>query len=458
MKATVEKFPECQATLRVELPAEAVTAERNQIVVAFSKQAKVPGFRPGKVPKGVIEKRYAKDIEEELIGRLVRTGCSDAIKAENLKVLHVEDVENPELHVDGTFSFVAKLSTQPEITLPDYKEIAVELPEVIVTEENIANSIDRVREKVATFEDVEGRGTTSGDFVIVDYSGNIDGSPISEAVEKAAGYLAEGTDAWIEVTEEGFLPGFAMQLVGAGKGEERKVIVRFPKDFNVFELQGVEANYNVTVKEIKKRNLPEVNDAWCETMFDGKNLEQSREWITENLREQMEQRVDELKTSQILEFLHTSTDFELPKSALARQAQLLVDQVVERGQSQGIADEEIMEHQDEILANANEQAKLDVKSRFLLLEIANKEELEVSQRELAMQVSGLAQQNKVAPKKMAKQLKDSGNLETLAEQILASKTLDFLKSSASVTIKVKDAAPEQLSGTESPESETKNEE
>lgn len=458
MKATVEKLPECQATLRVELPAEAVTAERDQIVVAFSRQAKVPGFRAGKVPKGVIEKRYAKDIEEELIGRLVRTGCSDAIKKEELNVLHVEEVKDTSLNVDGTFSFVADLSLQPEITLPEYKEIPVELPEVEVTEENILNSIERVREKVADFEDVEHRGASSGDFVVVDYTGDIDGAPITEAVPKAAGYLAEGTDAWLEVAEEGFLPGFAMQLVGSAKGEERKVIVRFPKDFEVFELQGVEANYAVTVKEIKTRNLPEVTDEWCETMFEGRNLEASREWITENLREQMEKRVDEIKTSQILEYLHTNTEFELPKTAVARQAQLLVDQMVERGQMQGVSDEEIMEHQDEILANASDQAKLDVKSRFLLLEIANKEEMSVSQRELAMHVSAMAQRNKVAPKKMAKKLKDSGNLDALAEQILAAKTLDFLKSGASVSIKERDAAPEESSGTESSEPEKQNEE
>ncbi|MEZ5324840.1 MAG: trigger factor [Verrucomicrobiales bacterium] len=457
MNTTVEKLPECLATMRVEMPADAVSAERDKIVVAFTRQAKIPGFRPGKVPRGVVEKRYASDITDELMQRLVQTGCNEAIKKEELSVLHLEEIKETSLNEDGTFSFVVDMSLSPEITLPDYKEIAVELPKVEVTEENIVNSIERVREKVAEFEPVEHRGASGGDFVVIDYTGNIDGAPITEAVPKAAGYLAEGSDAWLEVSEEGFLPGFAMQLVGSAIGEQRKVIVRYPKDYDVFELQGVEATYEVTVKEIKKRNLPEVDDAFCEKMFEGRNLEQARQWITENLQHQMERRVDEIKTSQVLEFLHTNTEFELPKTAVDRQAQMLVDQMVERGQMQGIANEEILEHQDEILANASQQARLDVKSRFLLLEVAKKEEMTVSQRELAMQVTALAQRNKVSPKKMVKQLQDAGQLEALREQILAAKTLDFLKSGASVSLTERDKAPDESSGTESSEPETKEE-
>jgi trigger factor len=453
MNTTVEKFPECLATLRVEMPAEAVSAEREKIVVAFSRQAKVAGFRPGKVPRGVIEKRYANDITDQLLNRLVNSAYKEAIEKEELSVLNLEEIKDTSLNEDGTFTFAVDLSLSPEITLPDYKGIAVELPKAEVTEENIVKSIERVREKVADFEPVVHRGASGEDFVVIDYTGNIDGAPIAEAVPKAAGYLAEGSDAWVEVSEEGFLPGFAMQLVGSGLGEQRKVIVRFPRDYDLFELQGVEATYEVTVKEIKTRNLPEVDDAFCEKMFEGRNLEASRQWISENLLHQMERRVDEIKTSQILEFLHNNTEFELPRTAVDRQAQLLVDQAVQRGQMQGIADEEILHHQEEILANASQQARLDVKTRFLLLEVARKEEMTVSQR-----VTAIAQRNKVSPKKMVKQLQDAGQIDSLRDQILAAKTLDFLKSGASVSYTEKDQAPEESSGTESTEPETKDEE
>ncbi|MDA0811910.1 MAG: trigger factor [Verrucomicrobia bacterium] len=458
MNTTVEKFPECLATLRVEIPAEAVSAEREKIVVAFSRKAKVAGFRPGKVPKGVIEKRYASDITGELLNRLVNSACKEAIKKEELSVLNLEEIKDTSLNEDGTFSFAVDLSLAPEITLPDYKAIPVELPKIEVTEENILNSFEQVREKVADFEPVTHRGASGGDFVVIDYTGNIDGAPIAEAVAKAAGYLAEGNNAWIEVSEGGFLPGFAMQLVDSGLGEQRKVIVRFPKDFKLFELQGVEATYEVTVKEIKTRNLPEVDDAFCEKMFEGRNLEAARQWISENLRYQMERRVDEIKTSQILEFLHNNTQFELPKTAVDRQAQLLVYEMVQHRQMQGIADAEILEHQEEILANASQQARLDVKSRFLLLEVARKEEMTVSQRDMATQVTAMAQRNKVSPKKMVKQLQDANQIDVLRDQILAAKTLDFLKSSASVSYTENDRAPEESSGTESTEPESKDEE
>lgn len=442
--------------MRVEVPAEEVSAEREKIVTAFSRQAKIPGFRAGKVPRGVIEKRFAENIEEELVQRLVRRGCQDGFKQEELEVLNVSEVSESSLNDDGTFSFIVHFSLSPEIPLPDFKGIPVELPVVQVTEENIDNSLQRVREKVADFEDVERRGAAAGDFVVIDYKGNIDEAPIAEAVPKAAAYLAQGADAWIEIAEEGFLPGFALQLVGSAKGETRKVMVRFPKDFDVFELQGVEANYEVTVKEIKRRNLPEVDDAFCEKMFEGRNLGEVREWIRENIQEQMERRIDEMKTSQILEFLHKNSQFELPKDTVERQAQILVDQMVERGQVQGLSDEEILQHRDEILGNASQQAQLDVKTRFLLIEIARKEGFTVSQRELSMHVSALAQRRKVPPKKMAKQMKQNGTLNALNEQILASKALDFLKSDASVTLVERDAVPEPAPGTESSIPETNN--
>lgn len=458
MNTTVERFPECLATLRVELPAEAVTAEREKVVAAFSQRAKVAGFRPGKVPRGVIEKRYASGITDELFNRLVKSAYTEAIRKEELSVSHLEQVKDTSLNEDGTFSFAADLSLSPDIALPDYKGIAVELPKIEVTEESILDAIERVREKVADFEPVTHRGASGGDFVVIDYTGNIDGAPIAEAVPKAAAFLAKGSDVWIEVSETGFLPGFAMQLVGSGLSEQRKVIVRFPRDYDVFELQGVEATYEVTVKEIKTRNLPEVDDAFCEKMFEGRNLEASRQWISTNLFNQKERKVDESKISQILEFLINKTTFELPKSAVDRQAQLLVDQMVQRGQRDGVADDEILEHQEEILANASRQARTDMKILYLLTEVAKKEEMTVSQNEMATHVTAIARHHNVTPKKMVKQLQDANQIEPLREQILAAKALDFLKSNASIIVAEEDRAPEKSSGTESTKPEIKDEE
>jgi trigger factor len=453
MNTTVEKLPECQAKMRVDFPADAVSGEREGIVKAFQRQAKVPGFRPGKVPKSVIEKRFAEDIEEELITRLVRIGCSDGFKSEDLNVLQVISVEDKELSVDGTFSFNVEVALSPEIELPDYKTIVVKLPNTKIGEDHIDSSMERMREKVAPFEDVEDRAIEEGDVVVINYLGRIDDSPIEDAVPKAAAYLAKGTDSWIDIKEEGFLPGFALQLVGAAKDEKRDVTVRFPADFDVLELQGVEAVYEVEVKEIKIRDLPELDDQFAAKMFEGKTLAEARESVRESMQQHLDDQLEELKANQILQFLHENTNFELPGQMVSNHAQSLVNQMVERGQMRGLSDEEIIEHQDEILGNANQQAHGDVKSRFLLMEVAKAEELTVSQRELAMQIAGLAQRNKTSPKKMAKELKNSDQLDSLREQILASKSLDFLKSNASVEFVEQKSAEEAGEANEAKQNE-----
>ena len=459
MNTTVEKLPGCKATMRVEFPAEDVAAEREKVVGEFMKHAKLPGFRSGKVPRKVVEKRFEEQIISEVRERLLRNGINESIEKEDLKVLQLTRVDEADFSDDGTFSFLAEMSLEPEISLPDYKGIEVKLPKVGVTEEHIDNAIERVRENVAEFEDVEGRAVEAGDFLTVDYKGSIDGSDISEAVPKAASYYAAGDGTGIEVSEEGFLPGFAMQLVGAEQGEKRTVQVKFPDEFEVFELQGIEAQYEVEVKEIKIRNLPEVDDEFSEKMFEGRKLADARELIRESLREQMDQKLDELKTGQILEFLHTQAEFDLPESSINDHAQRLIDQTVERGHMSGLSDEEIREHEEEIVGNANNQARIDIKTRFMLMEIAEKEELTVTQRELASQVSAIAQRNKVPPKKMAKQLKESGSLDGLKEQILAAKSLDFLKANASVVeVENEDTVQEQGSDDTPSESDTKQEE
>ena len=432
MNTTVEKLPECQANMRVDVPVDVVSTEREQIVQAYARQAKVPGFRPGKVPKSVIEKRYEEDIKQELANRLLQKGCSEGFKKEELNVLQVIDVKEAELQDDGTFTFTVEVSLAPEIELPDYSSIQVQLPNTKVTDDQVEASIERVRENVAPFEDVEDRPVAEGDVAVIDYFGRIDESPIEDAVPKAAAYLAKGTDAWIDIKDEGFLPGFALQLVGASKGDKRNVEVRFPADFEVFELQGVEAVYDVEVKELKFRVLPDLDDEFAAKMFEGRTMEEAREHVHGMLEENLEEKLEELKTNQIYKYLHENSNFELPKNLVNDHAQSLVNQMVERGQMRGLSDDEIIQHQDEILGNANAQAAVDVKSRFLLLEIAKEEEMTVTQRELAAQIAGIAQRNKTSPKKMAKQLKDSGNLDSIREQILASKALDFLRSNASV--------------------------
>jgi len=429
--------------MRVEYPAERVSEEREKVITAYLRAARIPGFRPGKAPRGVVQKKFHDDIEKEVISRLVNAGCSEGMKKEELKVLRIQEIQDVSMNGDGSLTFRADLTLSPTFELPEYMGIAVKVPKAEVTDERLAAVLEDYRGRLAQFTDVEGRPLQMGDIAVLDYHGDIDGEPMTKVVAKDAAYLAENSDAWIEMKANGFLPGFCEELEGLTKGEKKKLTLRFPEDFPVNELSGIEANYHVELKDIKDRHLPELDDDFAGKISEGKSLEAVRTAIREQLQVELEEAVDNSKTNQIIEYLHANVDFELPRDVVNRMTQQRVNEMVERGQMKGLADDEILQHQHEILNSASRRARTEAKTRFLLIEIAKKEALSVTQRDLLTQAALFAQQRGKSPKRLLKEMKDSGALPAFEESILVSKALDFLKTNASVEETENDAgAPE----------------
>ncbi|MGB1260382.1 MAG: trigger factor, partial [Akkermansiaceae bacterium] len=261
MNITVDKQPECTATLRAEIPADLVTSEREKIVQAFSKQAKIPGFRPGKTPLSVIEKRFGEDIKTELEDRLINNACGEALKTnEDLRVLDFKQPKEKNLSPDGSFSFTMPLILAPVFELPEYKEIEVKLPSSDATDEEVQREIDGILERYADYSDIEDRPLQAEDIAVIDFTSTLDGQPLEEAVGQPVGVLGGKEDYWVVLKEDAFLPGFAKQLEGAAKDDTRDVKCSVGEDFPLEALRGKELDFNVTVKGIKSQTLPELND------------------------------------------------------------------------------------------------------------------------------------------------------------------------------------------------------
>ncbi|MEY5020309.1 MAG: trigger factor, partial [Verrucomicrobiota bacterium] len=177
MKILVEKQPNCTATLRVEIPADKVQNERQKVAQSLASKAKVPGFRPGKAPRAVIEKRFNKEIEAESRETLINSALDEAIKQEDLKVLDFGRVEELSNAADGGLSFSTKLTLAPEVKLPDYKGIKVTVPSAELPDEDLQGQLETLRERFADFNDVEGRAAEMGDFAVINYTSTIDGKP-----------------------------------------------------------------------------------------------------------------------------------------------------------------------------------------------------------------------------------------------------------------------------------------
>jgi len=432
MNVQIENKPNCVVMLHVELPADQVQSEWQRVEGLFQKQAKIPGFRPGKAPKQVVVKRYADEIRSELESQLLSKALREAIKEKELDVLNVNKVNKVEIDEDKTMRFTATLVTAPEFELPDYKTIQVEAEEPVVTDESINNVIDNMREQYADFEDVEGRGLEWNDFAVLNYTGTTDGQPIKDALPDAPKTLCGGEFMWIKVSEESLVPGFCEQLIGANLNEERSFDLEVKDDFPIQALQGKTLHYEVTVAGIKKQVLPEVDDSFAEKVEPGLTADALRERVRQNMASVNERQFDQQKRNGAMRTLLSQFDCELPEHLLQNEMDSILREIVQENQMRGVSEDELKEHESELVGAAAQNARERLRGNFLLQRIAEQEKVEVANEDMAQEVMLMAQNYKTTFDKMLKDLRKHDALHHVRDQILRRKALDLVIANATV--------------------------
>ncbi len=339
MNVEVENLPNCITTLRVEVPAEKVSKTWDTVILDYAQYAKIPGYRPGKAPRNVVENKFKKQIREEVEKKLLSESCREAINEKKLRVLSLADVQDIEFGDDKTMRFTATLVTAPEFELPEYKNIPVQLKSVEVTEKEIDESLENLREQQAEFTDITDRALALEDFAVIDYTGTIDGKPVSEVAPKAGKPLSANTDFWIRLTPEAFFPGFANQLLGTKAGESRTFDIEVPPDFAVKELAGQKITYTVKINAAKQRILPELNDAFAAKLLEGKTLADIRDLIKIDIEKQKVADQDRDKRSQIMSALLSKVECELPADHVRFETKRILSDIVREQQARGVSDE-----------------------------------------------------------------------------------------------------------------------
>ncbi len=433
MNVEVESQPNCITNLRVEVPAERVAQERQKIVGDYAGQVRLPGYRPGKAPRSLVEAKYKKDIAEELKRKLVGAATREAIAEKKLRVLSVADVEEVELNADDTMKFAARLITAPEFELPEYKGIAVRVPSAEVTTEDVDRAIEQLRGRLADFVDItEDRGLVMDDFAVLDFTGRVDGQPVNEVAPKVARELSGQENFWIKMGPQALVPGFCDALVGARIGETRDFALEMPAEFPVPELAGKKIDYTVKVREIKSQVLPDLNDEMAAKLLPGKTLEDLRGQVSKELETDRASMIDETKRRQLVQHLISSVDFELPADYVRNEAKRIMDEVVRDNQERGVSDEEIKGHEADIVTTAGQTARERLKANFILLRIAEKEGLKVTREEFDLRLNALAARYNLTREKLIENLRSNDALGQVEEEILLAKTLAFVGSNASV--------------------------
>lgn len=430
MAVTIENTAPCRKKLRVEVEAQRVAGTRAEILQEFRKFASIPGFRPGKAPEPMVEKRYAGQIDEELRKRLIPESYREALNEQHLKVVGYPQIESVECQPGRPLIYTATVDTAPEFPLPDYKGISVKKKAVAVKNEDISKTLDSLREQQADFVNVEGRALRTGDFAVVNYSGVAEGKPIGELAPDAKG-LGENKDFWLLISADSFLPGFCGQLIGANTGEKRQVLVDFPADFPQKPLAGKKATFFVDVVALKEKQLPELNDEFAKKLG-AENLEKLKDAVRKNLLAEAEGQQDGDLRRQVIDHLLSKVEFELPESLVNQETRSIIYDVVRENSVRGATKEQLEEKKNEIFGFAAKSAKERLRTSFILDAIAQAEQIQVQEPEVKQRIAELAQRARTTPARLKAQLTEKGGLGEIEEQILVGKTLDFLVDSAKV--------------------------
>ncbi|MDQ2868251.1 MAG: trigger factor [Verrucomicrobiota bacterium] len=433
MKIEVEQAPDSVSTLRIELPPEQVSKEWDAIAEGFARHAKIAGYRPGKAPRRVVEAKFKKEIEEEVTKKLIGQSYREAIAEKQLRVVSLTNLQDVEITSDKTMRFRATVITAPDFALPDYKAIAVEVPLPEVSVKEVDAAMERLRDQAADFIDVEPpRPLTMEDFAVIDFEGTVEGKAIAEVAPEASKNLQGGKKFWLRLAPGNFLPDFCEQIAGMNKDETRLVMVSFPDDFPAKELVGKKGDYAVTLRELKTKVLPELDDAFAAKLTKDKTLAEVRHMVLHDLEHEKEHNIEQAKEAQIVKALHEQTQFDLPSSLLRNETRRALGELVQRNRERGVPDDVLKTKEKELVEGAGSLAAHRLKTNFILHRIAEAEKISVASEDVEARLREQAAHYQMPVEKLRKESDEHDGMNGLVEEILLGKTLAFLKANVSV--------------------------
>jgi trigger factor len=420
--------------MRVEVEAQKVDETFESVTKDFRREANLPGFRPGKAPRDMVLRKYEKDILEETKRKLISEAYRKAVEEQKLDVVSHPDIEEIQFGRGLPLQFAATIETAPEFELPEYKGLPIKREMQSVTEADMERALDLLRERQVSFAKVE-RPVQSADIAVVNYTGTCEGKLITELAPAAKG-LTEQKHFWVEVGANSFIPGFGDQLVGAKAGDKRTVTVDFPADFVTPQLAGKKGSYEVEVVEVKEKVLPALDEALAKA-YGAESLEKLQAGVRSDLENELKFKQEKTLRSELVRALLGRINFDLPETAVARETRNVVYDLVQENTKRGIPRQAIEQQKEQIYSAATHNAKERLKVQFLLQKIAEKEDIKVSQEEIAQRVHHLAGMYQIPADKFLRDLQKRNGLIEVYDQIMNVKVIDFLQQNA----KIEDVPP-----------------
>ena len=404
--------------IAVEIPADEVRHETEALIQKYQKLARLPGFRKGHVPASIIRQRFAEDIKTDVVEALVPRYFRQEADKQGLVPVSQPRVTDLHIHEGEPLRFKASFEILPEIKVEGYKELRAEKPVIEITDEEVGQALNHLQEQHATFDAIEGRPLTDGDFAQV----ALDGKP-----KEGEGQPVHMDDVLVEIGGKNTMPEFTEHLRGASAGDEKTFEVKYPQDTSDQRLAGKTFDYTVKVLSLKLKNLPELNDAFAKELGDFPSIEEVKKRVRENMETEKKHTAEHEAKDKLVADLVKRNDFEVPEAMVDRQIDVRLERGLRALASQGMRAEDMKKMDlNRLRAGQREQALQEVKASLLLDRIADLEKVEVSDEEIDHEIEALAAQTKQTSEAVRARLTRDGALDRIRNRIRNEKTLNFL--------------------------------
>lgn len=423
MKVTVENGENQQVTLTIEVEAAEVNKAVNQACKRLANRVSIPGFRKGKAPRMIVERHVGKDaVLQEAFDIVAPKALSKAFDEQKIDPVTRPSVDIETLEEGKDLVFKATVTPRPEVKLGDYKGLNVPKNEVSITDEDVEKQLKTFQDRQGKLVDApEGAEVKDGDFTTLDFKGFVDG----EAFDGG-----EGKDYPLQIGSNSFIPGFEDQLVGAKIGEERDVNVKFPEEYHAKELAGKDATFKCTIRSIKTKELPAIDDELAKKVSKFETLDELKADIRKNLEENAERTAENDQKSAAIEMATNNITVDIPAVMIDNRVTAMIQEMAMRLEQQGMKLEQYLQYAGTDIAKLREQyretAEKNVKTDLMLEEVAKAEDIKVEAKDLDEEVATMAAAYGATPQQVQKIIKEQGRIGDLAASVLRKKTAQFI--------------------------------
>jgi trigger factor len=421
MKADLVDVNETRKNLRVEIPSDIVDAEIDRVARDYSRKARIPGFRPGKAPARVIKQRFKDQILHDVAHDLIPRAVDDALRERGVEAVDTPDIRDVNVEEGQALTFTASFDTLPSFEPGDYTGLSLRRPSTRVEEVAVDEALKRLRERAARFETVEGRGVVDGDTVTLDLERR-----------DAQGQSDSHKDINVELGAKANPPGFDQELLGLEVGATKTFTIRYPADYTITELAGTEVAYTATVKGLRRRVLPELDDEFAKDLGEFETLDALRARVRQDLEHEARHTAERDTRADLMKQLATRLPFEVPASLLEREIDRRLEEFARR-----LMDQNIDPRQAGIDWQAFRQSQRDVAgeavaSALVVDEVARREHLDVSDDDIEREVTRYAERTGRTPAAVRAALEKEGSMSRISSGLRREKAIDFLMSRVTI--------------------------